>query len=103
MTHLLNLLAAIALLVWITPSYEAASVLVPPLVPALALAIGAAALLGRHGGGASGAFWDLPWWPQLAGQGPESSALAAAKARLREMADGMYGAAHEAPRRGPWG
>jgi heat shock protein HtpX len=24
-------------------------------------------------------------------------------ARLREMADGMYGAAHEAPRRGPWG
>jgi heat shock protein HtpX len=24
-------------------------------------------------------------------------------ARLREMADGMHGAAHEAPRRGPWG
>lgn len=44
----------------------------------------AAALLGRHGGAASGAFWDLPWWPQLAEQGQDSAVLVAARERLRE-------------------
>ena len=44
----------------------------------------AATLLGRERGEATGAFWDLPWWPQLQASGQDPAALEEARQRLRD-------------------